>query len=180
MLKRIWELHRTMILVGLFGLGIGTWLSADSGSFNGVILAKDGESLTVYKSTGEVVVLSSSKALSSGQIVMKRAGEACCDGADSSMDPALRVQLGERYERYWSTWSGTVEGFVMREHADDADTALVRSDDGSGLIRWKVWEGHLAGLRRGERLCKSAQAWAPNRCNPEAGIVEFKAPSEAP
>ena len=90
MLKRIWELHRTMILVGLFGLGIGTWLSADSASFKGVILAKAGESLTVYKSTGEVVVLSSSKALSPGQVVMKRAGESCCDAADSSMDAALR------------------------------------------------------------------------------------------
>ena len=87
---------------------------------------------------------------------MKRAGESCCDGADSSMDAALRVQLGQRYERYWSSWSGTVEGFVMREHADDADTALVRSDDGSGLIRWKVWEGHLCGTKsKGERLCKS-------------------------
>ena len=59
------------------------------------------------------------------------------------MDAALRVQLGQRYERYWSTWSGTVEGFVMREHADDADTALVRSDevvslsDGrSGKVTW--------------------------------------------
>ena len=72
MLKRIWELHRTMILVGLFGLGVGTWLSADSGSFKGVILAKDGESLTVYKSTGEVVVLSSSLEFHRGQIVMKR------------------------------------------------------------------------------------------------------------
>lgn len=180
MLKRIWELHRTMILVGLFGLGIGTWLSADSESFKGVILAKDGESLTVYKSTGEVVVIPSSKELRPGLVVMKRGGELCCDTLDSSMDAALRVQLAQRYERYWSTWSGTVEGFVMREHADDADTALVRPDDGSKLIRWKVWEGHLAGLERGERLCKAPQAWAPNRCNPEAGVVEFKAPVEAP
>ena len=169
-----------MILVGLLGLGIGMWLSADSESFEGVVLAKSGEALTLYKSTGEVVVLSSSKDHRPGAIVIKRAGELCCDAAHSSMDVALRARLAQRYEHYWSKWSGTVEGFVMREHADDADTALVRPDDGGELVRWKVWEGHLAGLKRGERLCKSPQTWSPNRCNPEAGVVEFQVPVKGP
>ena len=182
MLKRVWELHRTMILVGLFGLGFGLWLSADAEQFQGVVLGQDSTSLTIYQSSGAVVVVPIVDGVARGDIVLKSEGEACCQVVRTEGDLVSGktvTQLRGRYDMYWSQWSGTVEGFVMREHVDDADTALIRDLEG-GVIQWKVWESHLAGLKRGEKLCKVAQTWSPQRCNPEAGVVEFKpaAPSK--
>ena len=165
-----------MILVGLLGLGVGTWLRVDNENFEGVVLAQNAGVVTLYKSTGEVINLVASHELRAGQIIIKKAGQTCCSTDSSTVAESLRAELKQRYERYWSKWSGTVAGFVMREHADDADTALVKPDNGDELVRWKVWEGDLAGLKQGERLCKSPKAWSPVRCNPEAGLVGFEAP----
>lgn len=178
MLRRIWELHRTIILVGLFGLGVGTWLSSDAGQFKGIVLGKDGDALIIYQASGAVISTGIIEGLEPGDIVQKLRGERCCTeaGGNTDVDDASRAALKERYALYWSQWSGSVDGFIMREHPDDADTAVIKQDDGTSL-QWKVWEADLAGLKRGERLCKRAQAWSPIRCNPEAGIVEFKAPA---
>lgn len=177
MLRRVWELHRSMILLGLFGLGIGIWLSSDADEFIGVVLVKGDSTLTLYKSTGAVVTIPLVEGLEAGSIIAKRSGASCCAIAESGRDEVSVVEheeLKQRYRLYWSAWTGTVEGFVMREHVDDADTALVETTDGT-TVRWKVWESDLAGLKRGEKLCKEARSWSPRRCNPEAGVVEFNA-----
>lgn len=164
-----------MILVGLFGLGIGMWLSVDADEFRGVVLAQDQTSLRIYQSSGAVVVIPSIEGIGQGDIVVKRAGHPCCQVnglGEDRVSAEVAAQLMERYELYWKRWSGTVEGFIMREHVDDADAALIRQSDGS-LVQWKVWESHLAGLKRGEKLCKKAQSWSPQRCNPEVGVIEF-------
>ena len=165
-----------MILVGLFGLGLGFWLSADAQEFRGIVLGRDSTSLRVYQSNGAVVAVAAVEGIDAGDVVAKLAGEPCCTVIETGgrvVSEESMKQLRTRYDLYWSKWSGAVEGFIMREHADDADTALIRTLDDS-LIQWKVWEAHLGGLKRGEKLCKSAQSWAPRRCNPEAGVVEFQ------
>ena len=88
--------------------------------------------------------------------------------ASPPIDDVRQIALEGRFRRFRSAWRGEVVGFVLRAYPDDADTAIVATETGD-RIEWKVWEGHLAGLRKGERLCKSAMTWAPERC-PSAGI----------
>lgn len=170
MLKRAWDLHRNIIVLGLLSLGFGTWLTQDAESYTAIVLKSDASSMTLYLEDGRTIAVETPSTLSERMVVEKVAGEACCRKS-TSIEATRRTSLEARYQRYRSTWRGEVVGFVMRTHADDADTAIVSTETGE-RIEWKVWESHLAGLRKGERLCKSEGTWAPERC-PSRG-VEFQ------
>lgn len=113
--------------------------------------------------------------LKAGMIVSKELG-----GWDLLEAPVVESDkpLQEMYDRYSSTWFGTVIKLQPRNHPQAADTAVVKRLDGS-KHSFPIWAEHLVTLDVGSRLKKLPGTWDPVLMTREETFpVGFQVPQE--